>query len=56
MIKIEIVNEYEIEKTIIQYAKGFYTVYYYDFEGVMIVEEKHGTLGKALKAIEEKGE
>ena len=56
MIKIEIVNEYEIEKTTIQYTKGFYNVYYYDFEGVMVVEERYGTLEEVLTAIKEKGE
>lgn len=56
MIKIKIVNEYEIEKTIIEYAKNVYTVYYYDFEGVMVCEERHETLEKALVAIKEKGE
>lgn len=54
MIKIEIVNEYEIEKTIIQYFNKIYTVYYYDFEGVMVCEERHKTIDSALNSIREK--
>ena len=54
MIKIEIINEYEIEKTIIEYYNKIYTVYYYDFEDVMICEERHKTIDSALSSIREK--
>lgn len=54
MIKIEIINQYEIEKTIIQYFNKIYTIYYYDFEGVMVLEERHKTIDSALTSIKEK--